>query len=161
VGGTAIDGVANPQDVPLINTLQFVGPSGILRASHRAVDASISKHNFPHHKHTSEERITPGQILKLEIGIWAACIQFESGERLVLRVGGHDMRMPEFEHLRGKFPTGNKVRHVVHVGSEYDSHLGGAASGGIRTTMCWLHEPGIQISQLDLISTLDLHSYNP
>jgi hypothetical protein len=33
------------------------------------------------------------------------------------------MRMPEFEHLRGKFATGNKGRHVVHVGGECDSHL--------------------------------------
>jgi hypothetical protein len=72
VGGTSIDGVENPQDVPLINSLQFVGPSGILRASHRVVDASISKHNFPHHKHTSEEEITPGQIVKLDwdLGRW-------------------------------------------------------------------------------------------
>jgi predicted acyl esterase len=123
VGGEGIDGVKNPLDLPLINSIQYVGPSGILRASHRDIDASISKHNFPQHKHTSEEKVPPGQIVRLEIGIWAAGIQFEAGEKLVLRVSGHDMRLPEFEPLRGKFATGNKGSHVVHMGGEYDSHL--------------------------------------
>ncbi|KAH7072083.1 Alpha/Beta hydrolase protein [Paraphoma chrysanthemicola] len=123
VGGEGIDGAANPEDVPLINPLQYIGPSGILRASHRAIDESLSKHNFPVHKHTSEEKIAPGQIVKLEIGVWAAGIQFEEGESLVLRISGHDMRLPEFEPLRGNFATGNRGRHVVHIGGEYDSHL--------------------------------------
>ncbi|KAF2027042.1 hypothetical protein EK21DRAFT_72732 [Setomelanomma holmii] len=123
IGGSGIEDVTDPQDVSKINVLQYIGPSGILRASHRAISPTLSKHNFPVHEHTSEEKITPGQVVKLEIGIWAAGIEFEEGERLVLRVSGHDMRMPEFEPLRGKFATGNKGRHVVHIGGEHDSHL--------------------------------------
>lgn len=123
VGGDGIDDIVDPHDLPTLNSLQYVGPSGILRASHREIDASISKHNFPHHKHTSEEKISPGQVVKLEIGIWAAGIQFGAGEKLVLRVSGHDMRLPEFEALRGSFTTANKGRHVIHVGGEHDSHL--------------------------------------
>ncbi|KAI4943259.1 hypothetical protein J4E91_009458 [Alternaria rosae] len=109
VGGDGIDDIVDPHELPTLNTLQYVGPSGILRASHREIESSISKHNFPHHKHTSEAKISPGQIVKLEIGIWAAGIQFEAGEKLVLRVSGHDMRLPEFEALRGSFTTANKV----------------------------------------------------
>jgi predicted acyl esterase len=123
VGGDGIDGVEDPLEFPLLNPLQYIGPSGILRASHRKIDAGISKHNFPHHEHVSEEKIQPGQVVRLGIGIWAAGIQFEAGEKLVLRVSGHDMRLPEFESLRGKFNTGNKGRHVVHMGGEYDSHI--------------------------------------
>ncbi|KAI1670803.1 X-Pro dipeptidyl-peptidase C-terminal non-catalytic domain containing protein [Pyrenophora tritici-repentis] len=123
VGGDGIEGVEDPLNLPRLNAVQYVGPSGILRASHREIDASISKHNFPHHKHTNEEKIQPGQVVRLEIGIWAAAIQFEAGEKLMLRVSGHDMRLPEFEPLRGKFTTGNKGRHVVHIGKEYDSYL--------------------------------------
>jgi predicted acyl esterase len=123
VGGDGIDNIVDPYDLPTLNSLQYVGPSGILRASHREIDASISKHNFPHHKHTSEEKFFPGQVVKLEIGMWAAGIQFEAGEKLVLRVSGHDMRLPEFEALRGSFTTANKGRHVIHVGGEHDSHL--------------------------------------
>lgn len=94
-----------------------------MRASQLKIEPSISKHNFPHHYHMSEEKITPGQIVRLEIGIWAARIQFEAGEKLMLRVSGHDMRLPEFEPLRGKFKTANKGRHVIHMGGEHDSHL--------------------------------------
>ncbi|KAH7079144.1 Alpha/Beta hydrolase protein [Paraphoma chrysanthemicola] len=123
--GDGMDTAESVDDVPLINPLQYIGPSGILRASHRAIDESKSKHNFPVHKHTeeSQEKITPGQVVKLEIGIWPAGIQFEAGERLVLRISGHDMRLPEFDSLRGVFEKTNKGRHIVHVGGEYDSHI--------------------------------------
>ncbi|KAI1560107.1 acyl esterase, partial [Pyrenophora tritici-repentis] len=59
VGGDGIEGVEDPLNLPRLNAVQYVGPSGILRASHREIDASISKHNFPHHKHTNEEKIQP------------------------------------------------------------------------------------------------------
>ncbi|KAL6707902.1 hypothetical protein ACN47E_003576 [Coniothyrium glycines] len=123
VGGPGIEGIDNADDLPLINPLQYIGPEGILRASRRAVDETLSLHNFPVHKHTKDEKVAAGEIVKLEIGLWAACIQFEAGESLVLRISGHEMRLPEFEPLRGKFVTLNKGKHVVHIGGEYDSHL--------------------------------------
>lgn len=98
-GGDGINGVEDPIDLPRLNALQYVGPSGILRASHRQIEAGISKHNSPHHKYTSEGKIQPPRLVKLEIGIWAAKLQFEAGEKLMLRIGGHDMRLPEFEPL--------------------------------------------------------------
>lgn len=68
-----------------VNT--HVGQQGILRASHRAIDESKSIHpNFPFHPHEKQEKVPPGQIVKLEIGIWALGVDFDAGESISLRV---------------------------------------------------------------------------
>ena len=63
------------------------GSVGVLRASHRAFDAEKSIHpNFPFHPHDKEEKLTPGEIVKLEIGIWAMGVDFDEDEALVVQV---------------------------------------------------------------------------
>lgn len=70
-----------------VNT--HVGQQGILRVSQRAIDPSKSIHpNFPFHPHEKQEKVPPGQIVKLEIGIWALAVDFDAGESISLRVGG-------------------------------------------------------------------------
>lgn len=110
-------------EVPLVNPLVYTGPSGILRASHRKIDAAKSKPYWPFHPHDEKELLEPGQIVKLDIGLWPAGIVFEAGEKLMLRVAGHHMVVAEFEHLRGGFKTENKGRHNVHIGPKYQSHV--------------------------------------
>jgi predicted acyl esterase len=110
-------------DVALVMALQYLGPQGVLRASHRALDPTLSKHDWPAHDHTREEKVPLGEVVRLEIGIWPAAVQFEAGEKMVVRVSGHDMRLAEFEPLRGKFVTGNRGRHYLHVGGEYASFV--------------------------------------
>ncbi|KIY03521.1 uncharacterized protein Z520_00212 [Fonsecaea multimorphosa CBS 102226] len=116
-------GFASEEEVEDINSLKYIGPSGILRASHRAIDPKLSKPHWPAHDHTQERKIPPGHIVKLEIGIWPAAIQFEAGEKLVFRVAGHQMTLAEFTPLRGQFHTGNKGKHILHFGGQYDSHI--------------------------------------
>jgi predicted acyl esterase len=110
-------------DVALVMALQYLGPQGVLRASHRALDPVLSKPDWPAHDHTREEKVPLGEIVRLEIWIWPAAVQFEAGEKMVVRVSGHDMRLAEFEQLRGKFVTGNQGRHTLHIGGEYASFV--------------------------------------
>ncbi|KAJ5109544.1 hypothetical protein N7456_006219 [Penicillium angulare] len=64
-----------------------LGSVGILRASHREIDASKSIHpQFPFHPHKTEETIPPGTIVKLEIGIWAMGVDFDEGESISIKV---------------------------------------------------------------------------
>lgn len=111
------------QDKDLVNVLQYTGPSGILRASHRALDPVLSKPHWPAHDHSREERITPGKIVKLEIGLWVSAIRFEAGEQLVFKVAGHHMILADFPGTRGKFANRNNGRHVLHFGGQYDSRI--------------------------------------
>lgn len=99
----------------------YKGPTGVLRASHRAIDDSKSMHpNWPFHPHEKEEKIQPGKVVRLEIGIWAMGTEFAAGESIQLRVGGFYPGISNFgttEHVQ------NRGQHWVHMGGEYDSHL--------------------------------------
>lgn len=65
----------------------YKGPSGILRASHRAFDEARLIHpNWPFHPHDKQQNVAPGMIVRLDIDIWAMGFQYESGECLRVNV---------------------------------------------------------------------------
>jgi uncharacterized protein len=102
------------------------GQMGILRASHRHIDPSKSIHpQFPFHPHDREDKIPPGTITKLEIGIWAMGVDYEAGESICLRVGGKNHTAAEFNAWSDPRPDHelNKGQHVVHFGGDYPSSL--------------------------------------
>ncbi|KAI1343288.1 Alpha/Beta hydrolase protein [Xylariaceae sp. FL0016] len=99
----------------------YKGPVGILRASHRAIDPEKSMHpNWPFHPHEKEEKIPPGTVVKLDIGIWAMGIEYEAGEGVRVVVSGRNFAVNNFgtlEHVR------NKGTHKVHMGAETASYV--------------------------------------
>ncbi|PWY93530.1 alpha/beta-hydrolase [Aspergillus sclerotioniger CBS 115572] len=108
------------------NNLMFhVGSLGILRASRRAIDPAKSIHeNFPFHPHDRDEYITPGDIVKLEIGVWAMGVEYEAGESVRVEVHGNSPL------LRGEFSEDEEFQelashgtHVLHLGGEHPSHI--------------------------------------
>lgn len=111
------------EEVQTVNTLQYLGPTGILRASHRSLDDKLSKPHWLAHDHSKRDLIPPGQIVKLETSIWPAAIEFDQGEQLILKIAGHHMTLAEFEPLRGGFIAANKGRHIVHFGEGYESRI--------------------------------------
>jgi len=99
----------------------YTGPTGMLRASHRAIDRARNMHeNWPFHPHEHEEKIEPGTIVKLEIGIWATGIEFEAGEAIEMRISGV---YPGISHFGTNEHSLNAGEHLVHFGGEYDSHV--------------------------------------
>ncbi|KAE8346115.1 hypothetical protein BDV24DRAFT_177006 [Aspergillus arachidicola] len=116
-------GLESEEEVESINTLKYLGPTGVLRASHRALDISVSKPHWPAHDHSRVSPVPPGSTVRLEIGLWPAAIQFEEGEGFMLKVAGHHMTLAEFVPLRGRFENGNRGRHYVHFGGDFQSHI--------------------------------------
>lgn len=110
-----------------INNLMFhSGSFGILRASRRAIDSSKSIHeNYPFHPHDRDEYITPGIVVKLEIGIWAMGVQYEVGESIRVEVHGNNPTLRgEFGEVRNPFAhLASKGFHRVHVGGDLASHV--------------------------------------
>lgn len=103
------------------------GSLGVLRASHRHIDPTKNLHpNWPWHPHTFEEKLKPGEVVRLEIGIWAMGWQYDAGEGLRVEIGGgHDMNH-EIRHFTTRFPpesTLNKGKHTVHFGGEFPSKV--------------------------------------
>ncbi|KAB8210430.1 Alpha/Beta hydrolase protein [Aspergillus parasiticus] len=108
------------------STNLFQGSVGILRASHRAIDSSKSIHpQFPFHPHDREEKIQPGTIVKLEIGIWAMGVDFDEGESISVRVGGQFPSLAEYANFSAPRPEHerNKGKHIIHSGPDHPSSI--------------------------------------
>ncbi|KAF4334683.1 cocaine esterase [Fusarium beomiforme] len=111
------------EDVERINSLVYLGPSGYLRASHRAVDSEASIPNFPEHDYTEKHKVKPGTVVRLDIGLWQTGMAFEAGEGLMLKVSGHSMTLAEFPGLRGNESLENVGTHHVHLGGSTASYI--------------------------------------
>ena len=63
---------------------------GWLRASHRKLDPALSLPYRPYHTHDEERRLTPGDVVELDIEIWPTCIVVPAGYRIALSIRGKD-----------------------------------------------------------------------
>ncbi len=99
----------------------YKGPMGVLRASLRSIDESKSMHpHWPFHPHDREMKVVPGEVVRLDIGIWALGVEFEAGESIRVIVSGQNRTVSNFgsgAHVQ------NKGVHNVHLGGQYASHV--------------------------------------
>jgi uncharacterized protein len=63
---------------------------GWLRASHRQLDAKLTKPWRPYHRHDTVQSLTPGAPVDLDIEIWPTSIVVPAGHRIALSVRGRD-----------------------------------------------------------------------
>ncbi|MBK6005903.1 CocE/NonD family hydrolase [Ramlibacter ginsenosidimutans] len=63
---------------------------GWLRASHRELDAQLSREGRPYHTHAREQKLTPGAPVELDIELWPTSIVVPAGCRIALTVRGRD-----------------------------------------------------------------------
>ncbi|KAF4550860.1 Hypothetical protein D9617_15g042110 [Elsinoe fawcettii] len=116
-----IKSIADIPEKERTEVILYAGPGGILRASHRAIDEEKSMHpHWPFHPHEQEEKMTPGEVVRLDIGIWAMGIEYEAGESVQVEIGG---RIPGVSNFGTDRHSLNKGRHVLHFGAERGSHV--------------------------------------
>ena len=79
------------QDGKVLNANAFgeVAATGFLRVSCRKLDAAKSTEAEPYLTGTSEEKLTPGEIVPVEIGIWPMGMIYHAGEKIRLSVGAY------------------------------------------------------------------------
>jgi hypothetical protein len=63
---------------------------GWLRASHRKLDPELSTEYRPYHTHDQKQPLAPGEIVQLDVEIWATSIAVPAGYRIALTVRGRD-----------------------------------------------------------------------
>jgi hypothetical protein len=98
----------------------YTGAVGMLRASHRQIDSSKLMHqNWPYHPYEQEDKVKPGEIVTLEIGIWATGMVFEAGETLELRISGFYPGIANFGTNEYSLNVG---QHTVHFGGNLQRH---------------------------------------
>ena len=100
---------------------KHLGPEGMLRASHRLSKEIVD--GRPWYRHDKINKITPGDIVSLEIALWPIGMVFDAGEGFLLRVAEHDLRFPGTDQMILETPIDQNVgRHRIHTGKVWDSH---------------------------------------
>lgn len=115
-------------DCPSTNVAKYLGPSGVLRASHScSLDEKRHDDDYPSYNHRTARPIEPrGKVVELQVPIWPIGMVFEEGEEVALVIAGHDLAYPEVIGF-GPAPTSpvdqNTGKFGVHTGGEYASCL--------------------------------------
>jgi len=98
------------------------GTWGKLRVSRRALDPRLSSEHQPVLAHTKDEKLSPGEIVPVDIEICPTSRFFHAGEQIRLEVSPKYLRDPGwFEYYA--WDTDNKGEHVIHTGARYESFL--------------------------------------
>lgn len=118
-----LDAQGQVQAARVVTGATHEGPNGRLRVSMRRLDPQRSRPDLPVHAFDSVHKLSPGEIVPVEIDVWPMSMRWHAGETLELTVNGVDTLVrPELPQLPGQ-PTLNRGRHVLHLGGRHDSHL--------------------------------------
>jgi uncharacterized protein len=87
----------------------------VARVSHRELDAARSTEFQPVLAHQREQKLRPGEIVPVDIGIWPSGTSFAAGDGLRLVIQGSDIyRYPEpLVYMRPEASV-NHGRHAIH-----------------------------------------------
>ncbi|KAJ6104300.1 hypothetical protein N7523_010620 [Penicillium sp. IBT 18751x] len=124
IHATPVKSIDNIPEAEQASLNLHLGSTGILRASSREIDGSKSIHpQFPFHPHKRQQKISPGTIVKLEIGIWAMGVDFDAGESISVKIGGQYPSIAEYKTFSRPRPDHelNKGRHTIHCSEKYPS----------------------------------------
>jgi len=75
----------------------------------------------PYYPYDNPQKLSPGEIVPVDIEIWPQGRIFHAGEQLRVEIMGHYERIDWFEPFA--WETNNKGNHVIHTGGRYDSYL--------------------------------------
>ncbi|CAK7205262.1 hypothetical protein SEUCBS139899_008029 [Sporothrix eucalyptigena] len=121
-----VDSVAAIDSKDYHNLILYAGPLGMLRASRRHYDLDKSIHpQYPFHTHDRVEKVTPGDIVEMHVGLWAMGIEYEAGESLRVDVSGQYPLFKDYTAVVKAPPVEEKNvgKHIIHVSSEHPSRV--------------------------------------
>lgn len=97
------------------------GAWGKMRVSRRKLDEKLSTDYNPVQAHTCDEKLSPGEVVPVDIEIVPTSRIWHKGQQIRVQVAGRYIREDWFEPLC--WDTDNKGNHVIHTGGKYDSFL--------------------------------------
>ncbi|MFE7083633.1 CocE/NonD family hydrolase [Priestia megaterium] len=102
--------------------LRYKGSDGRLRASLRNLDPVLSTDSVPVHTFDRIEKLSPGEVVNLEIDLLPVGLVFYPGEQLRLIISGRSLlgtMMPG----NLEYTSPNTGTHIVHTGGDHASYL--------------------------------------
>lgn len=97
------------------------GAWGKMRVSRRNQDPELASDIQPVQSLTKTEKLSPGEIVPVDIEIYPYSRFWHAGEQIRVRVAGRYIRDPWFEPF--SWDTDNRGRHIIHTGGTFDSYL--------------------------------------
>ncbi|MFD4831355.1 CocE/NonD family hydrolase [Streptomyces uncialis] len=102
--------------------LRYKGADGRLRVSMRHLDGTLSTDDVPAHSFDRIEKLTPGEIVDVEIDLLPIGLAFHPGEQLRLVISGRSILGTMMPGIREYTPA-NTGQHIIHTGGEHASYL--------------------------------------
>ncbi len=102
--------------------LRYKGSQGRLRVSMRHQDPVVSTDEVPAHSFDRVQKLSPGEIVDVEIDLLPVGLVFRPGEQLRLVISARDPFGSWMPGLR-EFRPHNRGRHIVHTGGSRGSYL--------------------------------------
>ena len=102
----------------------YRGAWGYLRVSRRELDEKLSTDFQPIQAHQRDQKLSPGEIVPVDIEIWPHSRFWHAGEALRIEIGSEYIRTDWYEDMKMGFETDNGgATHVIHTGGQYESYL--------------------------------------
>jgi predicted acyl esterase len=94
---------------------------GWLRVSHRELDEKKSLPYRPYHQHQRRLRLTPGEIVQVQVEIWPTSMVFRKGHKMRVDIQPRDgVGSAGYMHYHADYNTGT---NTIHTGGQYESYL--------------------------------------
>ena len=103
----------------------YSGPTSRQRVSLRKLDPAKSTVNEPYHTFDEVQKLLPGEIVPVEIGLFPTGLRFHAGETLEVAIAGYSFFNLPSSHGAAlqKMGVDNNGMHIIHAGGAYDSKL--------------------------------------
>ncbi|WP_067974476.1 CocE/NonD family hydrolase [Mycolicibacter icosiumassiliensis] len=102
--------------------LRYKGSDGRLRVSARHLDETLSTDEVPAHSFDRVEKLSPGEIVDVEIDLLPIGLAFYPGEALRLVISGRNILGTLMPAIR-EYTGANSGKHVIHTGGDHASYL--------------------------------------
>jgi len=102
--------------------LRYKGSDGRLRVSARHLDDTLTTDEVPAHSFDRVEKLSPGEIVDVEIDLFPIGLAFHTGEQLRFIVSSRNLLGTLMPAIR-EYVGDNAGQHVIHTGGEHASYL--------------------------------------
>uniref|UniRef100_UPI00403F24BE CocE/NonD family hydrolase n=1 Tax=Lentilactobacillus hilgardii TaxID=1588 RepID=UPI00403F24BE len=102
--------------------MKYKGPDGRLRVSVRHLDEAQSTDAIPVHSFDRVEKLSPNEVVPVDIVLMPMGMVFNPGEQLRLVISAKN-EAGSIVPWSVAYESKNKGRQVIHCGGEYDSYL--------------------------------------
>ena len=102
--------------------LRYKGSDGRLRVSARHLDDILTTDDVPAHSFDRVEKLSPGEIVEIDIDLMPLGLAFHPGEQLRFVISSKNLLGTLMPGLR-EYVGANAGQHVVHTGGDHASYL--------------------------------------